>query len=114
MKLLLHLTELQHTFIKKNIVSFQYQDITVLKKDAERFKEELKIQETKASVTAGRLKTETEAHRETRSSLDATIKQLSETRQEIEKTQVECQDFMKKFRDEEDARNRYTQSVFWG
>ena len=96
------------------VSSFQYQDITVLKKDAERFKEELKIQETKASVAAGRLKTETEAHRETRSSLDATIKQLSETRQEIEKTQVECQDFMKKFRDEEDARNRYTQSVFWG
>jgi hypothetical protein len=41
-----------------------------------------------------------------RLSLDATIKQLGETRVEIEKTRTECQDFMKKFREEEDARNR--------
>jgi hypothetical protein len=75
-----------------------------LKKDVERWKEESKIQETKASVATGRLKTETDAHRETRSSLEATIKQLTETRQEIEKTRNECQDFMKKFREEEDAR----------
>jgi hypothetical protein len=34
---------------------------------------------------------------------------LVETRQEIEKTQIECQDFMRKFREEEDARNRYNQ-----
>ena len=79
-----------------------------MKKDVERWKEELKIQETKASVAAGRLKTEIDTHRETRSSLEATIKQLGETRQEIEKTQIECQDFMKKFREEEEARNRYS------
>ena len=86
--------------------SFQYQDITVLKKDVERWKEEAKIQETKSSVAAGRLKAESDAHRETRTSLDATIKQLSETRQEIEKTRVECQDFMRKFREDEEARIR--------
>jgi hypothetical protein len=57
-------------------------------------------------VAAGRLKAETEAHRETRASLELTIKQLSDTRQEIEKTRNECHDFMKKFREEEDARNR--------
>ena len=76
----------------------------MLKKEVERWKEEAKIQETKSSVTAGRLKTETDAHKETRVSLEATIKQLSETRQEIEKTRNECQDFMKKFRDDEEAR----------
>ena len=47
-----------------------------------------------------------------RSSLDVTIKQLSETRQEIEKTRNECQDFMKKFREEEDARIKWVNDVF--
>jgi hypothetical protein len=53
---------------------------------------------------ASQLKTESDAHRETRANLEATIKQLGETRQEIEKTRNECHDFMKKFRDEENAK----------
>jgi len=52
--------------ILKVVLFFQYQDIIVLKKDADRCKEELKIQETKANVAAQRLKTETDTHRETR------------------------------------------------
>ena len=52
--------------VLKVVLFFQYQDIIVLKKDADRCKEELKIQETKANVAAQRLKTETDTHRETR------------------------------------------------
>lgn len=53
------------------------------------------------------LKVESDSHRETRANLETTIKQLAETRQEIEKTRDECHDFMKKFKDEENARNKY-------
>jgi len=55
---------------------------------------------------ANQLKIESDSHRDTRANLETTIKQLAETRQEIEKTRDECHDFMKKFKDEEDSRSK--------
>ena len=78
------------------MIDFQLQDLTVLKKEVERWKEEVRVQESKACVASSRLKTELDAHRETRDQLDKTIKHLSETRQEIEVTRKECSDFMQK------------------
>ena len=78
-----------------------FQDISVAVREVERWKEEVKVQEAKACVAASRLKTEVDAHRETKENLEKTIKHLAETREEIESTRKECADFMKKIRDEE-------------
>ena len=81
-------------------------EITVLKKEAERWKEEVKVQEGKSATSASRLKEEVDAHRVTRENLDGTIKHLSETREEIDQTRKECADFMEKLRNDEGAKQR--------
>lgn len=83
----------------------------MLKKDIERWKEEVKVQEAKACVASSRLKTEVEAHRETREQLDKTIKHLSETRQEIEVTRKECADFMQRLKNEDEEQKRKTKTT---
>ena len=82
------------------------QEISILKKEVDRWKEEVKIQEGKSATSASRLKEEVDAHRVTRENLDATIKHLSDTRSEIDKTRKECTDFMDKLRNDEDDKNR--------
>jgi len=86
----------------------QLQDVAVLKKDVDRWKEEVKVQEAKACVAASRLKTEVDGHRETREHLDKTVQHLAETRQEIETTRKECADFMQRIRDDESQKERRT------
>ena len=64
------------------------------------------MQESKATLSASRLKSEVDAHRETRENLDKTINHLSETRAEIDQTRKECEDFMKKLKDEEENKQK--------
>ncbi len=87
------------------------QDVSVLKKEVERWKEEVKVQEAKACAAAARLKTEADAHRDTREHLDKTVRHLADTRKEIEATRKECADFMQKIRDEEAAKQRQTRAA---
>ena len=77
---------------------FQLQDTTVLKKEIDRWKEEVKVQESKSSLNCSRLKSEVDAHKETREKLD---KLLTETRAENEKIRSEYGDFIKKLKEEE-------------
>ena len=54
---------LKHFFmIFKTNIFFQLQDSNVLKKEIDRWKEEVKIQEAKGSLNASKLKSEMEAH----------------------------------------------------
>ena len=55
---------LQHFFfmIFEINIFFQLQDSNVLKKEIDRWKEEVKIQEAKGSLNASKLKSEMEAH----------------------------------------------------
>ena len=76
----------------------QLQDTTVLKKEIERWKEEVKVQEGKSALNSGRLKSEVDAHKETREKLD---KLLTETRAENEKIRSEYSEFIKKLKEEE-------------
>ena len=78
------------------------QDINVLKKEIDQWKEEVKIQESKSSASSSRLKEEVDAHRITQEKLDGTIKFLSEYRNEFEKQKKENAEFMEKFKNEED------------
>ena len=80
------------------ILYFQLQDTSVLKKEIDRWKEEVKVQESKSSLSCARLKSEVDAHRETREKLD---KLLTETRAENEKIRSEYGDFIKKLKEEE-------------
>ena len=48
--------------IFKTNIFFQLQDSNVLKKEIDRWKEEVKIQEAKGSLNASKLKSEMEAH----------------------------------------------------
>ena len=80
---------------------FQLQDSNVLKKEIDRWKEEVRVQEAKASLNASKLKTEMEAHQETKEKLDKTIAHLSETRSEIDQTRQDCVDFMKQLKEDE-------------
>jgi hypothetical protein len=70
----------------------------VLKKEIERWKEEVKVQEGKSALNSGRLKSEVDAHKETREKLD---KLLTETRAENEKIRSEYSEFIKKLKEEE-------------
>lgn len=98
--------------IKMQLISdSRLQDAVVLKKDIEKWKEEVKVQEAKATVAAGRLKAEVDAHRETREKLDATIAHLAETRGEIDQTRKECADFMKKFKEDEVSKQKRALAV---
>ena len=84
----------------------QLQDIKTLKTEVGRWKEEVKEQEKKSAISASRLKEEVDAHRVTREQLDATIKHLSETRLDIDKTRKECTEFMENLRNDEEAKQR--------
>ena len=84
----------------------QLQDIKTLKTEVGRWKEEVKEQEKKSAISASRLKEEVDAHRVTREQLDATIKHLSETRLDIDKTRKECTVFMENLRNDEEAKQR--------
>ena len=70
----------------------------MLKKEIERWKEEVKVQEGKSALNSGRLKSEVDAHKETREKLD---KLLTETRAENEKIRSEYSEFIKKLKEEE-------------
>ena len=83
----------------------------MLKKEIDRWKEEVKLQESKAAQSTGKFKAEVDAHRETREKLEKTINHLSETRSEIEKTRQECADFMKKLKDEDEANHKRQQTA---
>ena len=85
----------------QQLADSRLQDVSVVRKEVDRWQEEVKVQEAKACVAASRLKAEVDAHRETRESLDKTIKHLAETREEIEVTRKECADFMQRIKDEE-------------
>ena len=88
------------------MLPFQLQDIKTLKTEVGRWKEEVKEQEKKSAIAASRLKEEVDAHRVTREQLDATIKHLSETRLDIDKTRKECAEFMENLRNDEEAKQR--------
>jgi chromosome segregation ATPase len=77
-----------------------------LKRELDRWKEDIKVQESKATLSAGKLKSEVDAHRETREKLDKTITHLSDTRSEIDKTRQECAEFMKRLKGDEDAKQK--------
>lgn len=80
--------------------------VQVLKREVERWKEEVKVQEAKSAASAGRLRQEVEAHREVKEQLESTIRNLGETRAEIEKARKECSDFMDKVRQDEGEKQR--------
>lgn len=60
-------------------------------------------------MASARLKAEVDAHRETRDQLENTIKHLTETRQEIDQTRKECQEFMDNIRQGEQNKVRLEQ-----
>merc|ERR1712241_1077836 len=78
----------------QQLADSRLQDSNVLKKEIDRWKEEVKIQEAKGSLNASKLKSEMEAHQETKEKLDKTIAHLKDTRSEIDQTRQECVDFM--------------------
>jgi len=82
----------------QQLADSRLQDTTVLKKEIERWKEEVKVQEGKSALNSGRLKSEVDAHKETREKLD---KLLTETRAENEKIRSEYSEFIKKLKEEE-------------
>ena len=82
------------------------QDINVLKKEIDQWKEEVKIQESKSSAAASRLREEVDAHRITQEKLDNTISFLAEYRSEFEKQKKENAEFMEKFKNDEDDKHK--------
>merc|ERR1711874_964275 len=83
----------------QQLADSRLQDSNVLKKEIDRWKEEVKIQEAKGSLNASKLKSEMEAHQETKEKLDKTIAHLKDTRSEIDQTRQECVDFMKQLKE---------------
>ena len=61
-------------------------------------------------VTAGRLKAEIDAHRDSRDQPEKTIKHLSETCQEINVTRRECAEFMQRIRDDDEQKRKKTKT----
>merc|ERR1712110_263582 len=85
----------------QQLADSRLQDSNVLKKEIDRWKEEVKIQEAKGSLNASKFKSEMEAHQETKEKLDKTIAHLKDTRSEIDQTRQECVDFMKQLKEDE-------------
>ena len=85
---------------------FQLQDNSVLKKEIEKWKEEVRVQESKASLSASRLKAELDAHNETREKLDKNNILLSETRAEIDISRQEYSEFLRKIKEDEEAKQK--------
>jgi len=79
------------------------QETIAAKKESDKWKEEVKVQESKASSASSRLKAEVDVHRETRETLDSTASQLSEVRGEIDKIKTECSDIVNRHKAEEET-----------
>lgn len=79
------------------------QETIAAKKEADKWKEEVKVQESKASCSSSRLKAEVDVHRETRENLDSAVSQLSEVRGEMEKIKTECSDIVTRHKAEEET-----------
>ena len=83
---------------------YRAQETIAARKDGEKWKEEVKVIESKMNLTSSRLKSEVDAHRETKESLDTTFKQLVEVQGSIDNIRAECNELMNKNKIEEETK----------
>jgi len=86
----------------QGICDSRAQETIAARKEGEKWKEEVKVIESKMNLTSSRLKAEVDAHRETKESLDTTFKQLVEVQGSIDDIRAECNEIINKNKIEEE------------
>jgi len=86
----------------QGICDSRAQETIAARKEGEKWKEEVKVIESKMNLTSSRLKAEVDAHRETKESLDTTFKQLVEVQGSIDDIRAECNEIINKNKVEEE------------
>ncbi|XP_022254998.1 coiled-coil domain-containing protein 186-like, partial [Limulus polyphemus] len=80
-------------------------DCNSLLKEYERLKEDLSSKDIKIKWAQNRLKTEMDAHKETRAKLDQTLQRLQETREEAEQIRKDCQEMIGRYQAAEEIKS---------
>jgi len=86
----------------QGICDSRAQETIAARKEGDKWKEEVKVIESKMNLTSSRLKAEVDAHRETKESLDTTFKQLVEVQGSIDDIRAECDEIINKNKMEEE------------
>jgi len=91
----------------QGICDVRGQETMAAKREADKWKEEVKVIEGKMNLTSNRLKVEADAHRETKHSLDTTFKQLCEVQGSIDDIRSECDQVVSQHKaDEENLKKK--------
>lgn len=80
-------------------------EIQQLKKDMEKQKEALSSLDNKAKWAQNRLKSELEAHKETKQKLDEVTRKLNEAKEEAEQIRKNCQEIIKTYQESEEIKS---------
>jgi len=86
----------------QGICDSRAQETIAARKECDKWKEEVKVIESKMNLTSSRLKAEVDAHRDTKESLNTTFKQLVEVQGSIDEIRGECNEIISKNRVEEE------------
>jgi len=86
----------------QGICDSRAQETIAARKECDKWKEEVKVIESKMNLTSSRLKAEVDAHRDTKESLNTTFKQLLEVQGSIDEIRGECNEIISKNRVEEE------------
>jgi len=86
----------------QGICDTRAQETIAARKEGDKWKEEVKVIESKMNLMSSRLKAEVDAHRETKENLDTTFKQLVEVQGSIDDIKAECNEIVNKTKVEEE------------
>ena len=86
----------------QGICNSRAQETIAAREECDKWKEEVKVIESKMNLTSSRLKAEVDAHRDTKESLNTTFKQLVEVQGSIDNIRGECNEIISKNRVEEE------------
>lgn len=80
-------------------------EISGLRRECERLKEEVNSRDIRIKWTQKKLKTEMDAHQETQSKLEHTLLRLQQTREEAEQVRKDCQEMIRCYQEAEEIKS---------
>ncbi|XP_071947182.1 coiled-coil domain-containing protein 186-like [Antedon mediterranea] len=89
----------------KGMLETSESEISSLQKDVDQLKEEASSQGIKVKWAQNKLKTELDAHRETKGKLSKTEQKLSEAKEETEQIRRNCQEIIKTYQESEEMKS---------
>ncbi|XP_067129441.1 coiled-coil domain-containing protein 186 isoform X1 [Centruroides vittatus] len=88
-----------------NSLDSKSSEISALRRESERLREEVNSRDIRIKWTQNKLKTEMDAHKETQTKLEHTLLRLQQTREEAEQVRKDCQEMIRCYQEAEEIKS---------